>query len=152
MTHNQAVDQEMTRQPVEELRSSAEAARKNSRVRQWRSAQMLAFMRTPVPDEEPMSVDMFSPNTPRLFTPQGNGGSWVKGRTFHPSSFPGEPSRSRGEGTPGGTSSVCPTCGSRAVLGLLHRAREKGSSVFTASPECLFMACVQPVNTVAAGS
>lgn len=78
----------MTRQPVEELRSSAGAARKNSRVRQWRSAQMLAFMRTPVPDEEPMSVDMFSPNTPRLFTPRGNGGSWVKGRTFHRSGFP----------------------------------------------------------------
>lgn len=60
MTHNQTVDQDVTRQAVEELLISPGAARKNSRVRQLCSAQMLAFMWTAVPGEEPMSVYMFS--------------------------------------------------------------------------------------------
>lgn len=40
----------------------------------------------------------------------------------------------------------------RSVLDFVHRAREEDSSVFGAFSECLFMACVQPVMSVAAGS
>lgn len=34
----------------------------------------------------------------------------------------------------------------RTVLDFVHRAREKDSRVFGAFSECLFMACVHPVN------